>query len=175
MKLFLKGILVVEGKEDASYLSNYIDSEIVILNGYEMDERTINYLENKTVIALLDPDEAGHTIRKELNKRILNVINVEVDIKKCTKGKKTGIAECEINEIINALKPYAIDKVLNESDIKQSDLFNLNLLSNKNLRNYVCDKLGLGKCNGKKMYQRLVSSHIQLNELKKIVSEYNGN
>ena len=31
--MYLDGILVVEGKEDASYLSNYISSEIVITNG----------------------------------------------------------------------------------------------------------------------------------------------
>ena len=47
MKIFLDGILVVEGKEDASYLSNYIDSEIVVVNGFELDERTINYLKDK--------------------------------------------------------------------------------------------------------------------------------
>jgi len=38
MKKSLNGILVVEGKEDASYLSNYIDSEIVTVQGYEVPE-----------------------------------------------------------------------------------------------------------------------------------------
>ena len=67
MKMYLDGVLVVEGKEDASYLSNYISSEIVVVNGYELDERTITYLKGKKVIALLDPDDAGKTIRKKLN------------------------------------------------------------------------------------------------------------
>ena len=47
MKMYLDGVLVVEGKEDASYLSNYISSEIVVVNGYELDEATINYLKGK--------------------------------------------------------------------------------------------------------------------------------
>ena len=42
MKISLSRILVVEGKEDASYLSNYIDSEIVVVNGYELSEATIS-------------------------------------------------------------------------------------------------------------------------------------
>ena len=46
--MFLDGILVVEGKEDASYLSNYISSEIVVLNGYDIQEFTINYDAYKT-------------------------------------------------------------------------------------------------------------------------------
>ena len=48
MKLYLNGVLVVEGKEDASYLSNYIESEIVVVNGFEMSESTINYLKGKS-------------------------------------------------------------------------------------------------------------------------------
>ena len=41
MKEYLKGVLVVEGKEDAAYLSNYISSEIVVVNGFEMNATTI--------------------------------------------------------------------------------------------------------------------------------------
>ena len=105
MKIFLDGILVVEGKEDASYLSNYIDSEIVVVNGFELDERTINYLKDKKIIALLDPDEAGVKIRNKLNELIPNIINVEIDINKCIRGVKNGVAECEIDEILTKLKP----------------------------------------------------------------------
>ena len=106
MKIALDGILVVEVKEDASYLSSFISSEIVILNGFELAEETINYLKGKRIIALIDPDDAGKEIRKKLNSIIDNVINVEVDINKCSRGKKNGVAECEIDHIINALSPY---------------------------------------------------------------------
>ena len=58
----------------------------------ELDEATINYLKGKKVIALLDPDEAGKTIRNKLNNLIRDVINVEIDINKCNRGRKNGVA-----------------------------------------------------------------------------------
>ena len=41
MKKYLKFPLIVEGKDDASYLSNYIASEIIVTNGYEIDSSLI--------------------------------------------------------------------------------------------------------------------------------------
>ena len=175
MKIFLDGILVVEGKEDASYLSNYIDSEIVVVNGFELDERTINYLKDKKIIALLDPDEAGVKIRNKLNELIPNIINVEIDVNKCIRGAKNGVAECEINEILTKLKPYIVKQNRNETTIKRSDLYELGLISSKDLRDYICKKLNLGRCNGKTFYKRLLSLNIEIEMLKKLVKEYNGN
>ena len=175
MKIYLNGILVVEGKEDASYLANYIKSEIVFVNGFELDKRTINYLKNKRVIALLDPDEAGAEIRKRLNALIPNIINVEIDINKCTRGNKKGVAECDINEILTKLKPFFTEPINNTVFIKQSDLYELGLISNKELRFYICEKLKLGRCNGKTLYKRLVSANVDIETIKQLVKEYNGN
>ena len=175
MKIYLNGILVVEGKEDASYLANYIKSEIVFVNGFELDRRTINYLKNKRVIALLDPDEAGAEIRKRLNALIPNIINVEIDINKCTRGNKKGVAECDINEILTKLKPFFTEPINNTVFIKQSDLYELGLISNKELRFYICEKLKLGRCNGKTLYKRLVSANVDIETIKQLVKEYNGN
>lgn len=175
MRIYLDGILVVEGKEDASYLSNYVASEIVVVNGYELDNQTIEYLKNKKVIALLDPDEAGIKIRKKLNEILSNIINVEIDINKCTRNTKNGVAECEIDEILTKLKPYVIDCQNKETNLKESDLFELGLIGNKELRDRVCRSLKLGKCNGKTLYKRLISANVKLGELKRIVEECNGN
>lgn len=175
MKLYLDGVLVVEGKEDACYLSNYISSEIVILNGFELDEITISYLKNKRIIALLDPDEAGIKIRQKLNNLIPNIINVEIDIKRCTKGKKNGVAECEIEEVLNKLRPYSIKEPIKNAEIKKSDIYNLGLITNKELRDFVCEKLNLGKCNGKTLYRRLLVGNVKLKILEKVLKEYNGN
>ena len=171
MKMFLNGILVVEGKEDASYLSNYIESEIVVVNGFELNKETINYLKDKRVIALLDPDESGIKIRERLNTLLANVDNISIDISKCVRGSKNGVAECEINEILGKLRPFCIEKTSFSSDIKESDLFILGLVNNKYKRDAVSKRLNLGKCNGKLLYKRLVYNGITLNQLKKIIKE----
>lgn len=172
MKIYLDGLLVVEGKEDASYLSNYIASEIVIVNGFELSKDTINYLKDKKVILLLDPDEAGLKIREKLNKELTNPINVEIDISKCNRGIKKGVAECQIDEVLAKLSQYVIEKDMrNASDIKISDLYELGLINNKELRDEVCEKLNLGKCNGKQLYKRLLINKISLNQLCEIMNK----
>ena len=173
--MYLDGVLVVEGKEDASYLSNYISSEIVVVNGYELDEATINYLRGKKVIALLDPDEAGKTIRNKLNSLIRDVINVEIDINKCNRGRKNGVAECEISEIMGKLQTFSVKNPENKPNITISDLYNLGITENNELRQYVTDKLNLGKCNNKQLLKRMNLNQVQLDLLKKIVEEYHGN
>lgn len=169
MKMFLDGILVVEGKEDASYLSNYISSEIVVLNGYDIQESTINYLKNKKVIILTDPDDAGLVIRNKLNTLLPNAVNVEININKCNRGTKTGVAECEIDEILTKLKSYPAIENKTSSDIQLSDLYNLGLMSDKDLREKVCAKLNLGKCNAKTLFKRLQSNNIKLEQLYEIM------
>lgn len=172
MKKSLDRILVVEGKEDASYLSNYIDSEIVVVNGYELSKSTISYLKDKPVILLLDPDSAGENIRIQLNRVLNNAVNVNIDIKKCTKGAKNGVAECEIDEILDKLSEFC--KVFDEkhANYGTAELYELGLANNKELRAYVCNKLNLGSCNFKTLNKRLVSNNIQLKQICEIIEEY---
>ena len=172
MKINLNGVLVVEGKEDASYLSNYISSEIVVVNGFELPKATLSYLKNKRVILLLDPDESGLKIREKLNKELDNAINVDVDISKCNRGIKKGVAECQIDEVLAKLSGYVIDsEINNSSNIKMSDLYELGLINNKDLRKEVCEKLNLGNCNGKQLYKRLIINNISLSKLCEIMDK----
>ena len=169
MKIFLSKTLVVEGKEDAAYLSNYISSEIVVVNGFELSKETLAYLKNKEVILLLDPDESGKRIREKINKEIPNAVNVEIDINKCDRGIKKGVAECQIDEVLNKLSVYIVEENVKETDIKLSDLYSLGLMNDKNLRSEVCLKLKLGNCNVKTFYKRLINNSITLKQLSEAV------
>ena len=169
MKIYLDGILVVEGKEDASYLSNYIASEMVTTNGFDIPKEVVSYLKDKKVIVLTDPDEAGLKIRQKLNELLPTAINVEIDIKKCIRNTKNGVAECDINEVLTKLKPYYIDKSDSKSDITINDLYNLGLMNNKDLREEVSRRLNLGKCNAKTLYKRLLNNNIKLEQLCEII------
>lgn len=172
MKKYLDGVLVVEGKEDASYLSNYIESEIVTVQGYEISQSTIAYLEHKKVIILTDPDEAGKKIRERLNNYLKNAINVEIDLKQCTRASKNGVAECRIEEIMSKLEPYFTQKPRKTPIFNSFILYDLGISNNKELRTYIGERLSLGSCNNKQLLKRLNDSNIQLEQLKEIIEEY---
>ena len=176
MKISLNRILVVEGKEDASYLSNYIDSEIVVVNGYELSEATISYLKDKPVILLMDPDKAGEEIRNKLNLMLKDAANVSIDIKKCNRGTKNGVAECEIDEVLGKLSEFCKDFATKHADFSTADLYELGLSSDKNMRKFVCEKLNLGNCNFKTMQKRFISNNVKYQQVCEIIEEYkNGN
>jgi ribonuclease M5 len=175
MKRYLNAILVVEGKADAAYLSNYYASEIIAVNGYELAKQTLEYLKYKSVIILTDPDKAGIEIRAKLNEQLKNAVNVEIDIDQCLRGNKKGVAECMIDEIIKQLSPYENNKPLEEDKITTADLQKICLLNDTNLRNFICQKLRLGICNLKQLVKRLNYHKIELVTIAKLIEEYHGN
>ena len=150
MKYHISNIIVIEGKDDEAYLSSFIDAIFVKTNGYDIPEEETAFLNNprikKPIIVLTDSDEAGKTIRAKLNQLIKTPINVEVNILKCNKKNKHGVAECEKEEVVNALKEHIDSNTTNEL----IDAAFINSLSiNKTEREKLCEELQLGNCNNK--------------------------
>lgn len=156
MKLIIDNVIVVEGKSDAAFLSSFIDAVFVTTNGYEIPFSEIAFLNNKRnnkpVIVLTDSDEAGKQIRERLNNLLNNKVNIEVDVLKCNKNGKHGIAECDNNEIVNVLKEHFSDTKPSHS-ITSADIVELGI--NKDKRIELCEKLELGNCNNKTFVKRL--------------------
>ena len=178
MKYFINKIIVVEGKEDTSYLSSFIEAEYITTNGYDVKPQDLDYINEackyKEVLVLVDPDKAGRDIEKTLRSRIAKATYLEIDISKCIRGKKNGVAECDQQEIINVLKPHFSYK----NSIKVPNLqgkFNKIDFSDKKLRSYICEKLHLGICNLKKLFIRIETLQISEEKLSKIVKDYYGN
>lgn len=170
-------IIVVEGKDDEAFLSSYIDAVYVKTNGYSINKNDMEFINKycgeKAPIILTDSDAAGMQIRETINRSIKNSINLVVDINKCDKNNKHGIAECEIQEIINILKEYFVNKKPGET-IKTSDLNKLGVI-NKESRNYLCEKMSLGTCNNKTLVKRLNYINTNSETVKKIMDNYYGN
>ena len=168
MKYHVSNIIVVEGKDDEAYLSSFIDAVFVKTNGYEIPDEDVEFLNNprikKPIIVLTDSDEAGKDIRNRLNQLIKKQINVEVSILKCNKKNKHGVAECEKDEVINALEEH-INKEIPNVTINNSDLMNLGI--DKNQREIICRELKLGKCNNKTFIKRLNYIDCTKDELRK--------
>lgn len=175
MKYYINKIIVVEGKEDASYLSSFIESEYVTTNGYDIPKEEIEYLneasKHKEILVLVDPDEAGKNIQNKLAKLLPQATFIEIDIAKCTRGKKDGVAECLQEEIIRVLEQYFESKkpVKTPQNITKLDL------NDGNFKIFICDRFHLGRCNSKKILTRLVTLEINEEDIEKAKKDYYGN
>lgn len=153
--------MVVEGTNDASYISSLFDCEVVQINGDALEN--INYLKLaglKTKIYLMtDPDEEGIKIRQKLKTLIPSAIDVELDINKCTKSKKKGVFECEKDEVLRC--------ILNVCDIESTSIKKIKrLYVSKAERDIVCEKLNIEKCNNKTFNQRMQTLQIDEESIK---------
>ena len=172
MKNFIDGIIVVEGTCDTAYLSSFIDALFIETNGNELPSDEINFLKHsgKKVIVLTDSDAAGAAIRERINKEMPNAINVVVDLAKCNKKNKHGIAECEKSEIINVLMEHFTNKE-NKSLISNFDLIDFGV-NGKMTRKYLCEKLNLGRCNQKELLKRINFLGILANQIQEVMRDY---
>ena len=178
----MKPVIVVEGTSDVNKLQNLIDADFVITNGSVVSRETINYLKElsltRKIILLLDPDYPGMRIRAILQNEIPNALNAYVKRELSVKGKKLGVCECDKDEIVRALKEvYDWDNKENvvKNEIKVKDLFDLLLVgdsSSNKRREFLSNKLPIGKVNGKTLLKRLNQLNVSLDIVKDIMKEY---
>ena len=178
MKYFIDKIIVVEGKEDVSYLSSFIEAEYITTNGYDIPTEEVEYLNEaskyKEILVLVDPDKAGQEIENKLKSKLVKATYININIARCNRGKKNGVAECDKDEIVRVLEPHFSSKNTQKHCKIQGNLSKLDLTS-KELREYLSKKYHLGKCNLKKLIQRLETLEITTEELENTIKEYYGN
>lgn len=176
MKYYFDGIIVVEGTGDSSFLSSFIDALYVETNGFDLKDEEIDFLRSakKKIIILTDSDKSGKIIRQNLLVKIPSAISLEVDLSRCNKNGKHGIAECDKEEIINKLNCYLKTENNTSKSVKTSDLINLGI-TNKEIREFVCKELHLGICNQKELIKRIDFLKIDFSEIERVVNKFNGN
>ena len=176
MKKQLNGILVVEGKSDVAFLSNYIDAEFVTTNGSETSKKTIEYLKEasktKEIYVLTDPDSPGKRIRDVLDANIPNLKHCFISKENSIKHNKVGVAEGDINEILESLSFALVTNKENVGNLTMNDLVELGLSGTSESlqkRGLVSKKLHIGFCNSKTFLKRLNYLGISKDELKKLL------
>ncbi len=178
MKYYINKIIVVEGKEDTSYLSSFIEAEYITTNGYDIPNEEIEYINEasnfKEILVLVDPDEAGQQIERKLKEKLVKATYLHIDISKCVRGKKNGVAECEIEEVIKVLKPHFSSKNEEKKPVLLGNLDKIDFLD-KVFREHLSKKYHLGKCNLKKLFLRLNTLGITGYQLEESWEEYHGN
>ena len=106
----IKELIVVEGKTDLIFLKSFLDADIVITNGSEISQNTLDFIKEASirqgVIILTDTDYPGLRIRNIISEYIGDCKHAYIEKSKAIKGKKVGIAETKkIADIISAYTP----------------------------------------------------------------------
>ena len=174
MKKIIDGIIVVEGKTDAAFLSEFIDAEFVTTNGSEVPLETIEYLkkarEKRDIFVLTDPDSPGKKIRDKLDEYIPNLNHCFVSKEHSIKKNKVGVAESTKEEVIKAINQYIVVNKEHIGNISTSDLVNLGLIGDEMSsfrRQKVIDFYCLGYCNAKTFLKRINYLCLSLDDIKK--------
>ena len=175
MKYLLDGILVVEGKEDVSYLSSFLEAEFVTTNGYSVSLIDLDYLNRASqftnIIVLVDPDKAGREIEKKLKDELVKATFLSVDISRCTRGKKDGVAECEKDEVLNVLKSFIIAKKEENNGELHKNSLKIDILDS-DIKGMICEHYRLGKCSNKKLITRLKTLRISQEEIDSLIEVF---
>ncbi len=174
-----KPVIVVEGKSDVNKLRLFVDAEFVTTNGSEVSRETIEYLTklslSRQIIVLTDPDSPGERIRNLIDQAIPGCYHAFIDKKKAIKGKKVGVAECEKEELIRALKDLVCFSLNETPALTIRDLYDFGLIGKKDSserRDFLGKVFHIGKTNGKTCLKRLNLLGIGCEELKEAMKEY---
>lgn len=177
MKKTLDAILVVEGKSDVAFLSSYLDCEFVTTNGSDVPESTITYLKgikDKKIIVLTDPDTPGKKIRDKLDENIPNLEHVFISKEHSIKHGKVGVAEGDINEILEALEHRITFSKTSKGTVTMYDLVRLGLTGapdSKEKREKVSKKLYLGHASAKTLLKRINSNNISIEDIERALKD----
>ena len=174
-------VVVVEGYHDLAVLKRiFPDIDIVITNGSEISEETLNELailhKTRGLILFLDPDFQGERIRNIINTHVGETSHAFLPKEKCISKnkKKVGIEHAKDEDIIEALSQLKHSSKYTDSDITMKDLYELHLVGTKDAkekRKRISDKTGIGLANGKTLLKKLHMFGIKKTDLIKHLKE----
>lgn len=173
----IQELIVVEGKDDISAVKRAVDADIISTNGFGITEEIIQIIDkaSKTrgVIIFMDPDFAGDKIRRYIHSRVPNCKDAFLPRHLGIKNGDIGIENASAKSIREALSN--VKTISNKkANFTVEDLIDLGLIGegSKSKRRYVGEKLGIGYCNSKQFLNRINSFNIPINELYKLIREF---
>ncbi len=172
-KINIDGVLIVEGKDDVSYLSSFVNALFFTTNGYDLSKEKITFLKDaskvRRLIIFTDPDEAGEEIRNKLKNQIPGVFEAKCEKIVRKNKRKTGVAEMERTAIVDALKDFATNEECLTVDYHLSSIISLSKDLARSKQRLI-DKYRLIKGNNKFLENQLNILKIDEQEIKELLS-----
>lgn len=113
MKYNFEGVIVVEGKEDVSYLSSFLNGLFFTTNGLDISDEKIQFLKNvnkvNKLIIMTDNDASGEVIRNRIVNQISGCFVVKISGNSRKNYIKKGVAEANRDEILNLLQDHIVE------------------------------------------------------------------
>lgn len=174
-------VIVVEGKNDAFKISSiFPDIQVVTTNGSAINQDAVDLLKKldstHDIVLFTDPDHAGERIRRLLSKSLKHVYHVFLsrDLAISLNGKKIGIEHASEEDIRRSLENIKMVSKASTSDVTHAFLHDIGLTGSSNsqrLRDALSSVLGIGKTNGKSLYQRLRMFDITQEQIIEVLRE----
>ncbi len=156
----IKESIVVEGRHDEARLNEIIEAHIVVTNGEHLRSETLSLLKElqakNGIIVFTDPDNPGKRLRQKILKEIPNAKEAFLSQKEARHKYKVGIEHASKEVILEALK-NVVEKSDTQSDLKMSDLVDLNLVGSEDAshkRNLLAKELHLCEGNAKQFLKQ---------------------
>jgi ribonuclease M5 len=167
MRITIKEVIVVEGRDDESAVKAAADAEIIVTRGYKISEKTWELLAKADagpgLLILTDPDHAGDQIRSRLAKRFPNAKHAYLPKAESIKNGDIGIENASPENIASALEKahytqYSSGNQVREELFTGEDLQNFGLIGEEQSgqrRDQLGKSLGIGYGNAKTFLSRL--------------------
>ncbi|MCD8203901.1 MAG: hypothetical protein LUB56_02120 [Coprobacillus sp.] len=152
MKCVLNALIIVEGENDKSYLKSFLDCDIFVTHGNDINKIDFLYLTEvskvRKILLLLDPDDVGKKLSLLIKGNVPNCEDVMLYYPE--NNKKHGVFECPKEIIIKALAPY-FEEARESPSISMDELYkylpykssittdyNIRVKNNRNILNKLC-------------------------------------
>lgn len=168
-------IIVVEGKSDTNRLKQ-IDPNIITFetSGLGLDNGHLTNLKklanNNKIVVFTDPDGPGEIIRSRISEEIPSVFHAYLKNEKAISKnkKKIGIEHGSTEDILHALQNvYQQNNEVMNYEI--SDLIDMGIYSNRELRMEFCNELNIAYGNNKKVLKQLNGFNIQPEKIREVL------
>ncbi len=171
----IKELIVVEGRHDQARLERLFDCDILLTSGLALSDDKIEIIrqasEKQGVIVMTDPDFPGKKIRDMIVQKVPNAKHVFIE-KKDAIGKRNVGIEYVSDELLTKAIESAVTFTDNTQSISYPEYLKLNLVGDGQKRDYLTEKIKLGKCNNKRLFKYLNMLGYTYKQLGDLLEDY---